>query len=80
MDIQKGIDDLKRSVKDTVDDVKDGVHESEHRTNADSERLRREENGDLMTPGEKLESGITEGKERVQAEYDKTKRDVRDRT
>jgi len=65
---------IKRGVKD----VRDAVDETMHRSTADAERARRETEGDLMTPGEKVQSGVNEAKERLEAEGDKTKRNIRD--
>ena len=68
------------SVKRTIDDVKDRVHETEHRSAADGERGRRELLGDELKPGEKAGSIANEAKERAQAEIDAMKRELRDRT
>lgn len=65
------------TVKDTVDNVRDGVNEAGHRTQADAEQQKRNLAGDEMTTGEKAKSMFNQGKNEVQAEYDKTKRDVR---
>ncbi|MFN2529168.1 MAG: hypothetical protein ABR584_10685 [Candidatus Baltobacteraceae bacterium] len=65
------------SVKDTVDNVRDGVNEGGHRTEARAEQEKRNLAGDEMTTSEKAKSMFNQGKNDVQAEYDKTKRDVR---
>jgi hypothetical protein len=65
------------SVKDTVDNVRDGVNETGHRTEARAEQEKRNLAGDEMTTGEKAQSMFNQGKNEVQAEYDQTKRDVR---
>lgn len=74
------LDKAADAVKKTVDDVRDTAHEAGHRSNADAERAKRETLGDAMTPGEKAGSAVNEAKERVAAEYDKGKRDLRDKT
>ncbi len=74
------IDKVSDAVKGTVDDIKDSVRESQHRATAEMEKSKRETLGDQMTPGEKAGSALNEAKNRVQADYDKTKRDVRDKT
>ncbi len=63
-----------------VKDVRDGAHEVMHRSTAEAEHTRRETEGDTMTPGEKVASGVNEAKNRVEAEGDKAKRNVRDNT
>jgi hypothetical protein len=68
------------AVKRTVDNIKDTVHEGQHRAAADSERVKRETLGNEMTPGEKIGSAVNEAKQRTQAEYDATKRGIRERT
>ena len=65
------------SIKDTVDNVRDSVNESSHRTQARAEQEKRNLAGDQMTTGEKTESLFNQGKNTVQAEVDKTKRDLR---
>ncbi|HEV3091148.1 MAG TPA: hypothetical protein VGX91_06825 [Candidatus Cybelea sp.] len=74
------LDKVSDAVKGAVDDVKDTVHESQHRSAADMERGKRETLGNEMTPGEKAGSALNEAKNRVQADYDKTKREVRHKT
>lgn len=68
------------TVKDTVDNVTDGVRETGHRAEARGEQEKRDLAGDRMTAGEKAESMFNQGKNEVQAEYDKTKRDIRNNT
>jgi hypothetical protein len=68
------------AVKKTVDNVKDTVHEGQHRAAADMERAKRETLGNEMTAREKIGSAVNEAKQRTQAEYDAAKRDVRERT
>ena len=68
------------AVEDTVKDVRDTVNEASHRSEADAEKEKRNAVGDVMTPGEKADSLLNEGKNRAQAEWDKAKREVRDKT
>lgn len=65
------------TVKDTVDNVRDSLNEAGHRTQAEAEEQKRNVAGDEMTAGEKAQSMFNQGKNDVQAEYDKTKRDLR---
>lgn len=67
------------AIKGSVDDVKDRVHETEHRSAAEGERGRRDLLGDQLTPGEKAGSVVHEAKERAQAEVDAMKRELRDK-
>ncbi len=69
-------DEIKKAVKDVRDAVKEGVH----RGNADVERDRRSEHGEVMTPGEKAGSVAREISEETKAGVDRAKREVRDRT
>jgi hypothetical protein len=69
---------IKEELKKTIDNVGDAISEATHRGNAEGERAKREVAGDALTPGEKLGSVANEGKERVLAEVDRTKRDVRE--
>ena len=67
---------IKRGVKD----VRDATDETMHRSAADAERAKRDVAGEEMTPGEKIASGLNEAKERLEAEGDKAKRNIRDNT
>lgn len=72
------LDKVSDAIKHTVDDVKDSVHEGEHRSTADMEKAKREALGDELTPSEKVASALNEAKHRTQAEIDSAKRDIRD--
>lgn len=61
-------------------DARDALDETMHRSAAEAERTRREIEGEEMTPGEKIASGANEAKERLEAEADKAKRNIRDHT
>ncbi len=67
-------DEIKRTIKDVGDTIKEGVH----RGNAQTEHASRTVAGDVMTPGEKAGSVAREVTEDTKAEIDKTKRSVRD--
>lgn len=71
---------LKDELNKTVDDVKDAVREGGHRSEAQVEQAKRDVAGDDMTASEKAASMANQAKNTVQADYDKTKRDVRDHT
>lgn len=68
------------AVKKGVEDVKDRVHENEHRSAAEGERARRDLLGDEMNLGEKASSIADEAKQAAQAEIDAIKREIRDKT
>lgn len=72
--------DIKKSVKDSVDNTRDAAREAIHRSTADMARTHRELDGDQMTAGEKVKSVGIEAKNRTQAELDKIKREVRSHT
>ncbi|MBC5823302.1 MAG: hypothetical protein GIW99_11115 [Candidatus Eremiobacteraeota bacterium] len=72
--------DLKKDFNKAVDNVKDGLDEAKHRSQAEGERAKRDVDGDNMTAGEKLESNVKEGGHNLGADWDKTKRDVRNET
>jgi len=74
------IDRAGDAIKKTIDDVRDRVHETEHRSEAETERVRRDVAGDAMNPGEKAGSVVNEAKNRTQAEIDAMKRELRDHT
>ena len=68
---------MANEVKKTVRNVTDAVKEGVHRGKADAERDDRETFGDLMTPGEKAGSVGREAAEDVKANVDRAKRKVR---
>ena len=72
--------DIKKSVKDGIDNTRDAAREAIHRSTADAEHAHRELDGDEMTGGEKAKSVGNEVKNRTQAEMDKIKREVRSHT
>jgi glycerol-3-phosphate O-acyltransferase len=75
-----GLDKASDAIKRGVDDVKDTIHETQHRSAAEGEKARRKALDDELTTGEKVGSAIHEAKHRTQAEIDKAKREARDRT
>ncbi len=68
---------MKNEVEKLGKNVKDTVTETLHRGEAESEREKRAEFGDVMTPGEKAGSVTHEVSEDVKANVDRMKRDVR---
>lgn len=71
------LDKVSDAIKRTADNVKDAVHEGQHRTAADLENARRKGMGDELTAAEKSKSLLNEAKERTEAEIDAAKREVR---
>jgi len=72
--------DVKKTINDTIDNARDEVHETMHRSGADAEHARRDLAGDMMTPREKVASVANETKERAAAGIDHAKHEVRSRT
>ncbi|MDQ6825751.1 MAG: hypothetical protein M3Z14_00945 [Candidatus Eremiobacteraeota bacterium] len=68
---------IKDEFNKVVDNTKDTVKEGMHRSTADAEQERRRIDGDNMSFGDKAKSVANEGKHDLQADYDKTKKDVR---
>ncbi len=67
-----------RDTVDTVrDDVRDGIDEAKHRTQATGEHLSRDVQGDSMPLGERIASNVKEAGHNIAAEFDHAKRDAR---
>jgi len=73
------LDKAADAVKRTTDNVKDAIHEGQHRTAAEAEKARRESLGGELSGTEKAKSVVNEAKHRTQAEIDAAKRDLRNR-
>lgn len=73
------IDRAADAIKGAIDDTRDRVHENAHRSEAETEKMRRDVGGGAMDPGEKAGSVANEAKNRAQAEIDAMKRELRDR-
>lgn len=71
---------MANEIKKTFQDIGDSIKEGVHRGNADAEHDTRTIAGDAMTPGEKAGSVVREVSENTKAEFDKTKRNLRDST
>jgi hypothetical protein len=71
---------MDKEVEKLGKNVKDAVTEGIHRGEAEAEREKRATVGDVMTPGEKIESTVHEVTEDAKAEVDRLKRDVRNKT
>ncbi len=69
-------DELNKGVKN----VQDTVKEAGHRGEAQAEQTKRDVAGDEMTTSEKAGSAANQAKNTVEAEFDKAKRDVRNKT
>ena len=80
MGLNDAMDNAANAVKKGVDNVKDTVSEAGHRSAAEGEQAKRDVAGDDMTLGEKVKSGLNQGKETVQGDLDAAKRDVRNNT
>ncbi len=72
--------DLEKKVDHAVKDVQDTADEAKHRFKAGVEHGKREANRDEMTTSEKVSSSLKEAGHETAAEFDKTKRNLRDKT
>ena len=72
MSLEREIDKTSKNVRDTVSEIK-------HRTEAGAERLDRESDP-TMSQGERVRSAANETKNNIQADIDKGKREIRDKT
>jgi hypothetical protein len=68
---------IKDELHKTIDNTADALDQAGHEVNAGAERANREAAGDTMTTGEKAKSLLNEGKEKVLADVDQAKRDIR---
>jgi len=72
MSFEKEIDKTAKNIRDTVSEAK-------HRTVAETEKLDRESDP-TMSNGEKMRSAVNETKNNIQADMDKGKREIRNKT
>jgi len=72
--------DLGKAIKDTVDNTRDTVNETLHRSAADAEETHRHVDGNTMTTKDKAASVASEATHRISAEIDAAKREVRNKT
>jgi len=71
--------DAARNVVETIKgDTHDALDEAKERVKAGSEKLNRAVQGDAMPLGDRVASHVKEAGHDLKAEYDKTKREVRD--
>jgi hypothetical protein len=70
--------DLQRTVETIKGDTHDALDEAKHRVQAGGEKVKRAVEGDDMPLGDRVASHVKEAGHDLKAEYDKTKRDVRD--
>jgi hypothetical protein len=80
MGLKDTLNDGLDAVKKGIDNVKDTVSETVHRSNAEAEQATRDAAGDALTPGEKVGSMLRQGKETLQGDVDAAKRDLRNNT
>lgn len=72
MSLEKEIDKTGKNVRDTVSEMK-------HRTEAEAEKLNRESDP-TMSQGDRARSAANETKNNIQADIDKGKREIRNKT
>ncbi|MGH7716692.1 MAG: hypothetical protein ACREML_11930 [Vulcanimicrobiaceae bacterium] len=70
---------LEREIDKTVKNVRDTVGEMTHRTEAEAEKLNRDSAPD-MSEGERIRSAVNETKHNIEADIDKGKREIRNKT
>jgi hypothetical protein len=73
-------DEVSRRVDTIKGDTHDALDEAKHRVQAGAEKVKRAVGGDDMPLGDRIVSHVKEAGHDVKADYDKTKRDVRDET
>jgi hypothetical protein len=70
-DARRTVDTIKGDTHDTLDEMK-------HRVQAGGEKVKRAVEGDDMPLGDRVASHVKEAGHDMKADFDKTKRDVRD--
>jgi hypothetical protein len=70
--------DTRRTVDTLKGDTHDALDEAKHRVQAGAEKVKRAVEGDNMPLGDRVASHVKEAGHELKADYDKTKRDVRD--
>lgn len=70
---------FEKEIDKTAKNVRDTVSEAKHRTAAEAEKLDRESDP-AMSNGEKMRSAVNETKNNIQADMDKGKREIRNKT
>ena len=71
-------DDVRRTVDTIKGDTHDALDEMKHRVQAGGEKLKRAVEGDDMPLGDRVASHVKEAGHELKADFDATKRDVRD--
>jgi hypothetical protein len=71
---------IRKSVKEALNDVKDTLHETEHRAMAGVERAKRALTGKRMSGVQRMMSHFMEVGHKTAAEVDKAKRELRHNT
>lgn len=71
---------IKDSIEKGIENVKDALSESSHRSAAEGEQAKRDLLGDELTPADRVKSVANQAKENVQADYDEAKRKLREKT
>ena len=71
---------IKHTVKKVAENIHDRIDETAHRTMAADEKATRKLAGDQMTRSEKAKSIVSQSKHEIQADVDKAKRTIREKT
>ncbi|HWT05530.1 MAG TPA: hypothetical protein VN224_07220 [Xanthomonadales bacterium] len=70
--------ETRRTVDTIKGDTHDALDEAKHRVQAGAEKVKRAVEGDDMPLGDRVASHVKEAGHDLKADYDKTKREVRD--
>jgi len=70
--------DTRRTVDTIKADTHDALDEAKHRVQAGAEKVKRAVEGDDMPLGDRVASHVKEAGHELKADFDATKRDVRD--
>lgn len=70
---------VEKEIKKTAENIRDTVSEAKHRTAAEAEKMNRDSDP-TMSKGEQMRSAVNETKNNIQADMDKGKREIRNKT
>jgi hypothetical protein len=73
-------DDQRERVETVKEDARDTVDEMKERAKAGAEKVKRSVAGDEMPLGDRIVSNVKEKAHEARADFEKTKREARDRT
>ena len=77
MGFKDALDNVAKTITETVDNVRDAASEAAHRTQAQAEEAKRNAAGDSMSIGDKAKSVLEQTKSETLANVDAAKVDIR---